>query len=262
MIDTHCHLTYTPLFDRIDQVLQNAADAGVDRMITIGTTPEDAVKSVGLAEKHDNVFAAAGLHPHYAEQYQNRDLLLGQLRTLVTRPRCVAIGEMGLDTHYPDPPFDLQQQAFGWQLELIKQLDSEGIEKPIIIHNRKATDDTLAMLRDAGIPGERFVFHCFTGGADELEKILAFGAMVSFTGIVTFKNAADLGELTATVPDERIMVETDSPYLTPAPHRKVRTNEPKYVPFVAEFIAEKRGLTPDEMKQLSDKNAEQFFGLV
>jgi TatD DNase family protein len=127
MIDTHCHLTYSPLFDRIDNVLKAAADAGVDRMITIGTTPEDAVKAVGLAERHDNLYAAAGLHPHYSEQYQNRDLLLNELRMLVTRPRCVAIGEMGLDRHYPDPPFDVLQGAFNWQVVLIKELDCEGM---------------------------------------------------------------------------------------------------------------------------------------
>ncbi len=261
MIDTHCHLTYTPLFDQLDDVLQGAEEAGVDRMITVGTTPEDAVKAVGLADRYDHVFATAGLHPHYAEQYQNRDQLVESLRALARHHRVVAVGEMGLDRHYPDPPIELQRNAFQWQLELVHELDNQGVAKPIIIHNREATDETLEVLRDSGIPGERFVFHCFTGKADELEKILAFGAMVSFTGIVTFKNARDLGELTKTVPDDRIMVETDSPYLTPEPHRKVRPNQPKFVPHVAAFIAEQRGVTPDEMKQLSDQNAERFFGL-
>lgn len=258
MIDTHCHLTYDGLHERIDEVLCAAKDAGVDRMISVGTTPADAEKARALSKRNPNVFFTAGLHPHYAEQYPDRVALQDSLREKLADPHCVAIGEMGLDRHYPDPPFETQRRAFGWQLELASDGTFTG---PIVIHNREATDDTLATLRDSGIEPKRFVFHCFTGSAAELDKILAFGAMVSFTGIVTFGSAKDLAQASDTVPIDRLMIETDSPYLTPAPHRKVRPNEPCYVADVARFLADRRGLTLDAFTAATDANAERFFGL-
>ncbi|MEM6504265.1 MAG: TatD family hydrolase [Planctomycetota bacterium] len=290
MIDTHCHLTYDGLHERIDEVLANAAEAGVDRMISVGTTPADAEKARALSERFDNVYFTAGLHPHYAEGYTDKAALLDALREKLSDPKCVAIGEMGLDRHYPDPPFDLQQRVFEWQLELASEPGVAGDErseppeqtgedassrahsegspslhpghpKPIVIHNREATDDTLAMLRASGIDPARFVFHCFTGSPDELDKILDFGAMVSLTGIVTFGSAKDLAEATDRIPLDRLMIETDSPYLTPAPYRKVRPNEPRYVADVARFLGGRRGLSPDELVDAVDRNAERFFRL-
>ncbi len=271
MIDTHCHLTYDGLHERIDDVMQGAADAGVDRMISVGTTPDDALKAVALAERRDNVFATVGLHPHYSAQWPDLATLVQAIQRLSAHPRVVAIGEMGLDRHYPDPPIDDQKRAFAAQLETVKSLPSEpsssepgrvGPVLPIIIHNREATDETVGMIRDSGLPGDRFVFHCFTGKRDELDAVLDLGAMVSFTGIVTFKNARDLADCAARVPADRIMVETDSPYLTPEPHRKVRPNEPRYVPYVARFLAERRGVPEAEFVKQVDANAERFFGLV
>ena len=196
---------------------------------------------------------------------------------------------MGLDKHYPDPPMKMQRAAFAAQLGLAAEVGArvsgigyrqdkaraEASESgssetrspipdtrlPIIIHNREATDDTLAMIRDSGIPGERFVFHCFTGTPDEVEKILAIGAMVSFTGIITFKNATSIAEASDRVPLDRLMIETDSPYLAPEPHRKVRPNEPKYVVHVAEFLAKRRGMTRADFTAAVDRNAVRFFGL-
>ncbi len=268
MIDTHCHLTYDGLHERVDEVLAAAKADGVDRMITVGTTPADAIKAVALAEKCPQVYATVGLHPHYSLQW-NLDEVAAAIRTLSAHPRVVAIGEMGLDRHYPDPPIDVQKKAFEMQLALVRELDAEAqalprprLLKPIIIHNREATDEAIAMIRASGIPGERFVFHCFTGTSDELDKILNLGAMVSFTGITTFRSAAAIAECAARMPGDRIMIETDSPYLTPEPHRKLRPNEPRYVALVARFLAAKRGVTVEEFVRQVDANAERFFGVT
>lgn len=262
MIDTHCHLTYDGLHERVDRVIADAAIAGVDRMITVGTTPADAVRAKALTQRFDNLWFTAGVHPHYAEQFSDVAMLHDSLNEKLADPRCVAIGEMGLDRHYPDPPMAAQKNAFRWQLELMTDKQSPASQLPAVIHNREATDETLELIRAAGIPGERFVFHCFTGIADDLDKILAFGAMVSFTGIVTFGSAKALAEASDRVPLERLMIETDSPYLTPNPYRKVRPNEPRYVAEVAKFLASRRGLTLDDFVAQVDANAERFFNLL
>ncbi len=257
MIDTHCHLTFKLLLDDLDAVLTRAHDAGVDRMITVATTPDDARQAAALAGQHDNVYATVGVHPHYAGQWRGRGQdVAAAMRELADDPKVVALGEMGLDRHYDDPPIDDQRRVFALQLETAKALT-----KPIIIHNREATDEVLAMIRDAGLPGARFVFHCFTGTQQELDAILELGAMVSFTGIVTFSNARSLARSAAGVPLDRLMIETDSPYLTPEPHRKVRPNQPCYVPCVASFLAQQRGMDESEFIAAVDRNAERFFGL-
>ena len=201
MIDTHCHLTYDGLHERIDDVIASAAQAGVDRMISVGTTPADAEKARALSQRKSNIYFTAGLHPHYAEGYTDKAALLDALRDKLADEKCVALGEMGLDRHYPDPPFDLQQRVFGWQLELATDGTHAG---PIVIHNREATDETLAILNNSAIDPSRFVFHCFTGSAHELDQILAFGAMVSLTGIVTFGSAKDLAQATDAIPLSRL----------------------------------------------------------
>lgn len=263
MIDTHCHLTYDGLYERVDDVIDSAQQAGVDRMISVGTTPADAEKARALAHRKPNVYFTAGLHPHYAQDYTDKAALLDALREKLADAKCVALGEMGLDRHYPDPPFDLQQRVFDWQLELAADESNlrDDLRGAIIIHNREATDDTLAMLRASGIAPSRFVFHCFTGSANELDQILAFGAMISLTGIVTFPSAKDLATATDAIPLDRLMIETDAPYLTPAPHRKIKPNEPKYVANVASFLADRRGLSPADFVAAVDANATRFFGL-
>ncbi|HCD32106.1 MAG TPA: hydrolase TatD [Phycisphaerales bacterium] len=257
MIDTHCHLTYDPLHERVEQVIANAAADGVDRMITVGTTPEDARKGLELTRRFNNIFSTVGVHPHYADQCQDKQEVQSVMRLLASDPKVVALGEMGLDHHYPDPPIELQKTMLDWQLEVCSELS----DMPIIIHNREATDETIAQLTASDIDPTRFVFHCFTGQLDELEKILAFGAMVSFTGITTFNSAPYLADAAKRMPADRIMIETDSPYLTPAPHRKVRPNEPRYVACVADFIAKAREMSLDDFVTLVDANAQRFFNL-
>ena len=287
MIDTHCHLTYDGLIERVDSVLAAAAAAGVDRMISVGTTPEDAQRACDLAQRKSQVYFAVGLHPHYAKEWSDHDVVAAAIRRLSQHEKCVAIGEMGLDRHYPEPPMEIQKSAFESQLGVILGLDMieaafdqivdshpqppapirpplrrSAKQKAIIIHNREATDETVGMIRNSRIPGDRFVFHCFTGSSEELDKILDLGAMVSFTGIVTFKNAADLAKCAARVPGDRIMIETDSPYLAPEPYRKVRPNEPRYVADVARFLAKIRGEEEIAFIAKVDANAVRFFGLT
>ena len=260
MIDTHCHLTFPELLKQIDDVLARAPEAGVDRMISVGTTPGDSASALEIARQYGNVYATVGLHPGYAKADVDIAGLQQAMAEMAGDPRVVAFGEMGLDYHYPDPPRPVQTQAFAAQLELIAGLEAaDQPPLPIVIHNRKATDDVLAMLRESGIAAERFVFHCFTGSAEELAAILDFGAMVSFTGIVTFKNAADLAGASDAVPMDRLMVETDSPYLTPEPNRKTRPNEPRYVTDVAKFLAQRRQMPLDDFIAQVDANAQRFF---
>jgi len=257
VIDTHCHLTSSTYGARAADIIRDAHGAGVDRMVTVATSPTDSAACVEAAKTHPGVFASVGVHPGEAARWQDQQHVTTSLRALIDEPEVVALGEMGLDLHYDDPPLDLQRPVLDWQLELAAEVP----HLPIIIHNREATDQTLEALRAAGLPGERFVFHCFTGDRSELDAILAFGAMVSFTGIVTFSNARDLAEAAMAVPLDRLMVETDAPYLTPEPHRKVRPNEPKYVPHVAAFLAEQFGMDRAEFIAQCDHNAERFFNL-
>ena len=258
MIDTHCHLTFPDLANRLDEVIAGAHEAGVDRMICVGTTPGDAEAAAALARRFEEVYATVGLHPHHVQSVTDRAALHEVMARLGGERKVVAFGEMGLDFHYSDPPRHAQRKAFDWQLGIVSEL---GADLPIIIHNRKASDEIISIIRASGLGCERFVFHCFTGDAEEAERILETGAAISFTGIVTFPNAAEVAEASDRVPLDRLMVETDSPYLTPAPHRKVRPNEPRYVVDVARFLARRRGMDLDSFVARMDANARRFFAL-
>ncbi|MEQ9459518.1 MAG: TatD family hydrolase [Phycisphaeraceae bacterium] len=260
MIDTHCHLTYDGLAERLDEVLAGAQQDGVDTMISIGTTLTDSASALQVAEHHAHVHATVGVHPHHAAQVGDEQAFLDEFRRLAHRQGVVSLGEMGLDCHYDDPPLTTQERAFALQLGLAAE---SGLDKlPIVIHNREATDRTIAMVRESGLDPRRFVFHCFTGTVDELNKVLDLGVYVGFTGIVTFRSAAALAEASDRVPIDRLLVETDSPYLTPEPHRKVRPNEPRYVTHVARFLAKRRKMSFEAFVQQVDDNARRFYRLT
>ena len=259
MIDTHCHLTFPQLRRQLDDVLTRAAARGVDEMISVGTNPDDARAAAALAQRYAHIHATAGLHPLYVTPETDLAIVDAMLAWAVDADEVVALGEMGLDYHYGEPPRELQHEAFRRQLATIARLNTA---KPVVIHNRKATSDVLAMIREAGLAGDRFVFHCFTGDRGEVEQVLEAGAMVSFTGVVTFANAREVAEASDAVGLPRLMVETDSPYLTPEPHRKVRPNEPAYVVDVARFLASRRGMGFDEFVEAVDGNARRVFGLA
>lgn len=256
MIDTHCHLTFPEYQNRVPDVLAAAHAAGVTGAITISTTTSDALATTALARQfaHLNLFASAGVHPLYShEPHSWPDLLAA-----AADPRCVAFGELGLDRHYPTPPFDLQLKVLHEQLRVI--LDSR-IPKPLIIHCREAFDDLLPILGAAGISPDRFVFHCFTGTPAQARAVLDFGALISFTGIVTFKNSADIQTAARLVPDDRIMIETDAPFLSPEPVRKIRPNEPQYAIHTARFIAALRNQPWPDFHALINANTTRFFGI-
>lgn len=254
MIDTHCHLTFPDFAGRVGDVLEAARARGVLGAITVATTTANVAECRALAERHENVWFSAGVHPLHCDEPADWEAMLEGSR----HPRCVAFGELGLDHHYPKPPRDLQVRILRKQLSVIAD---SGIEKPIIVHCREAYADLIAILREMGFPGERFVFHCFTGGPDDVRRVLDFGSWVSFTGIVTFRNAGEIQGAARLVPDDRIMIETDAPFLTPEPHRKVRPNEPKFAIDTARFVADLRGMRFEAFEALLDRNTERFFGI-
>jgi len=255
MIDTHCHLTSQQLLSRQKEIIDRAELAGVTRMITVATDAEDAIAARDLAEADSRVFCSSGIHPLHAESDWNWDLVLEAAKS----PRCVAWGELGLDRHYDNPPIAIQEKLLEEHIALIE--GQEGDARPIIVHCRLAVDDLLPIFTSSSLDPTRFVFHCFTETPDDARKILDFGAMISFTGVVTFPNAPQVAESAALVPDDRIMVETDAPYLSPVPVRKTRPNEPKYVIHTAAFLANLRGVDSAAFERMVDQNAVNFFNL-
>jgi len=255
LIDSHAHVTYPDFAGRIDEVLARCDAAGVEQVITIGTSLADAKSAIGLAQSHPNrIRPAAGFHPHHADQVSDEDF-----RGMVEvwdDPRVVALGEMGLDYHYDFADRGNQKKVFARQLELAASRD-----KPLIIHARKAHDDVEAMLVDHGFERRRVVFHCFTGTRAEAERIAARGWRISFTGIVTLPKSTELQQIARDYPADQLMVETDSPYLSPVPVRSMKPNEPCNVAHVARFLAGLRGVSVEELATATAANTRAFFGL-
>ena len=221
--DSHCHLADPKFSGDIDAAIARAHDAGVGTLVTvgaIGSIEADQV-SVEIAEHHDAVYAAVGVHPHDAKDCD--DDRIAQLRDLAQSPKVVAIGESGLDFHYMHSPRDAQENSLRRHLGLAAELG-----KPIVIHCRDAEERIAAIVRETGMPSPGGVIHCFTGDAAAAREFLALGFHISFSGILTFKNAKTIREAASIVPDDRVMVETDAPYLAPEPYRGKR-NEPAFV---------------------------------
>ena len=259
LIDTHAHLDFPEFAPDLDQVIQRASDAGVHRIITIGTTLESSRKSVELAERYLGVYASIGVHPTSASA--ERDDFIRELRELAQHPKVVAIGETGLDFHrLPNEAASAhseraaQSAAFAEHLQL-----AAACKKGLIVHQRDSWDETLKIISEyAG--RIRAVFHCFNGSPAQARQAFEHGFFVSFTGIVTFKNASSVREAAAVIPLDRIMVETDAPFLAPQPYRGKRC-EPAFVKETSAFIARLRGIQPDAFAAQTTLNAEGFFGL-
>ncbi|TVQ51057.1 MAG: TatD family deoxyribonuclease [Phycisphaerales bacterium] len=258
MIDTHCHLTFRHYEGRVEQVLADARAEGVRGVITIATTSVDAQAALKLAQQHENVWCSSGMHPLHSDDAIDWDVL----REVGEDPNCVAWGELGLDNHYDKPPRALQDRVLEEQLTHLARWKTEGLDKPIVVHCREAFDDLIPVLRDSAFAPERFVFHCFTGSEDDARKVLDFGAWISFTGVVTFRNAPEVAAAAKLVPRDRIMVETDAPFLSPEPVRTARPNEPKYVVHIGRYIAELRDEDEAAFEAQLDANAERFFGIT
>jgi TatD DNase family protein len=254
LIDSHCHLTYSPLSDDVAAVMARARAAGVTAAITIGTDAEDARAAVDLAAEHQGVFAAIGVHPHEAGKATEGSF--ATILELYGRQKVVAAGEMGLDYHYVFSDRASQRRVFEQQISMALSADL-----PIVIHSRKAFEDTVAVLRAGGCEGRPVVFHCFGGSAEEFAVLDRFGWRGSFTGSVTFKNARAMQALVREYPADRLMIETDSPYLTPEPIRSFKPNEPAYVRLVGEFLATLRGVDARTLAEQMTRNTIAFFRL-
>ncbi len=259
MIDTHCHLTFPDFDGKISETLKEAADHGVTGCITVSTTTQNCLECLAIAERFPNVWCTTGIHPLYADQAPHKwDNLLKVARS----PRCVAWGELGLDNHYTEPARLLQDRVLGEHLGFIETAHASGqVNLPIVIHCREAFADLLPILRRTRLDPARFVFHCFTGTPIEARRVLDFGAMISFTGVATYKNAADVQEAAKLAPIDRIMIETDAPYLSPDPHRGQRPCKPWMSSVTARRIAELKGLPWEDFHQAINDNTRRFFGI-
>ncbi|MGI9179707.1 MAG: TatD family hydrolase [Longimicrobiaceae bacterium] len=251
LIDSHAHLTDERLFAEADEIVERARAVGVHQIVTIGTTPENSRQAIELASRLPGVFATVGIHPHSADAADED--AFAQVEALARSPRVVALGETGLDYFYDNSPRQVQRSSFAHHLELARTL-----ELPVVVHSRDADEDLRAILAEAA-GGTRGVLHCFTGGRELMEAALAAGWYISFSGMITFRSFAD-AELLRAVPLDRILVETDSPYLAPVPHRGKR-NEPAFVPLVARRAAELRGEDPEEFGAATVRNTRALYRL-
>lgn len=250
--DSHCHLTDQQFAPDRAAVLERAALAGVTRMVTICSDAADAVAAHELATEHDGIWCSAGIHPHSAAKVQPGDL--ERVAELLADPRVVAVGETGLDYYYENAPRMVQRRLLEQHVQLAADL-----ALPLIVHSREADDDTIGLLRS--IEGEVFgVLHCFAGGANLLDAGIEAGWMISFSGLITFKNWGGIDLLRA-VPPDQLLIETDSPYLAPMPNRGKR-NEPAFVKEVAEAVGRITATGPEAVGALTTANALRFYGLV
>jgi TatD DNase family protein len=259
VIDTHCHLTFPDFRDSVAETLSEAARHAVTGCITISTTTSDCLDAQAIAQRYPNVWCTAGVHPLYSDQGPHRwDNLLSVARS----SRCVAWGELGLDNHYETPHRDVQDRVLAEQLAFIETAHaSGGVNLPIVIHCREAFADLLPVLRRTRLEPTRFVFHCFTGTPDEARRVLDFGAMISFTGVVTYRNAADVQGAAKLTPVERMMVETDAPFLSPDPHRGKRPCKPWMASVTARYLADLKGMGWEEFHARINDNTQRFFGI-
>jgi TatD DNase family protein len=244
--DSHCHLDGERFAADLEAVLDRAAAAGVTRMLSIGTGEIDC--AVRLADKYEQVYASVGVHPHDASKLTAQTL--DDLRALAANPKVVAFGEIGLDNHYDFSPRETQREAFIAQLRLARELDL-----PITIHTREAWDDTVSVLRD-NWSGEG-IMHCFTGDSVQAQEALVMGFHLSFGGVLTFKTAENVREAARITPDDRLLIETDAPYLAPIPYRGKR-NEPAMMVETAKKLAEVRGTTVEHIAQVTAANFDKL----
>lgn len=251
LIDSHCHLDFPELAADRAGVLARAKANGVERMVTISTRVKRFDEIRAIAEENAEVWCSVGTHPHNA--HEEPEVTTADLVTLADHPRCVAIGEAGLDYHYPG---DYAAQATGFRRHIAAARET-GL--PLVIHAREADDDIANILEEeTGQGGFPFILHCFSSGLELARRGLALGGYISFSGILTFKNAATIQEAARMAPADRILVETDAPYLSPVPHRG-QSNEPGYVRHTAEKLAELRGVTLDEIAATTTANFYRLF---
>jgi TatD DNase family protein len=251
-VDSHCHLNYKGLIEQQGDVVARARAAGVGPMLNISTRASEWNAVVGTAQAHDGIWASIGIHPHEADTHEEVDTAL--LLASVDHPKVVAIGETGLDYYYDKSDRERQRCSFRSHIAACR---ASGL--PVIVHTRDAEEDTAAILSDEmGKGGYGGVIHCFTASQDFADIALGLGLYISISGIVTFKNARDLQATAAIVPEDRLLIETDSPFLAPVPHRG-RTCEPAYVADTARFLADLRGVSVEHLAETTTANFHRLF---
>ncbi len=252
LVDSHCHLDFPDLVGRLPELLQNMSQAGVTRALCVAVNLEDFGAVLALARSDDRLCASVGVHPDYADVTEpDVEMLL----RLADDPKVVAIGETGLDYYrVPAEQLDWQRERFRVHIRAASRC-----AKPLIIHTRSAADDTISIMREEGAGRAGGVMHCFTESWETAEAAMEMGFCISFSGIVTFRNAQALREVALRVPDDRLLIETDSPYLAPVPMRG-RTNEPAFVRHVAEHLAQLRGVSLEQIAELTTRNFNRVFG--
>ncbi|AJQ25845.1 TatD family hydrolase [Pelosinus fermentans] len=252
LFDSHAHIDDEKFDIDREEVIQRAIDNGVTGIINVGASMESSARSIALAEKYEGIYAAVGIHPHDAKDALDTDY--EQLVRWTALDKVVAIGEIGLDYYYDFSPREVQRSVFIHQLDVARQTNI-----PFIIHDRDAHGDLLEILKKEA-KGLKGVLHCFSGSLEMANEVIKMGLYISIAGPVTFKNAAKLPEIVTKVPLEYLLVETDSPYLTPQPYRGKR-NEPAYVKLVAEQVANLRGIEMDVLAKATSENVKELFGI-
>ena len=254
LIDTHCHLTFEELFGDVEAVIERSKNAGVTAWITVGTDTEQNRKVVELVGRFENMYAAVGIHPHYAKDVGAGDIK--ELRKLAQNEKVVAIGETGLDFHYGFSSYEDQRRLFAEHLDIAAELNL-----PVIVHSREAFDETMDVLQRFGSDVKRVVLHCFSYSAEQAEIAVDHGFFISFTGTVTFKNGQAVRRAAKIVPMEKLMLETDCPYMSPEPMRRQKINEPALMLHTARCLAELKGMDLGDFAEEVTATSRTFFGL-
>ncbi|TKJ35946.1 MAG: hydrolase TatD [Planctomycetes bacterium B3_Pla] len=257
LIDTHCHLTFEQLAGDVDAVVERSIAAGVTGWITVGTDSQENRRAVELANRFENMYAAVGVHPHEAKVVTGETIT--DLKELAQNEKVVAVGETGLDFHYNFSKQPDQRRAFAAQLKIARQ-----VNLPVIVHCREAFADTMDILEqfirlEGRLPG--VVFHCFSGSAEQARIVLDYGFYISLTGVVTFKNAEEIRRAAEIVPTDRLMLETDCPYMSPEPMRKQKINEPALMIHTARRLAELKEMDPTDFAEAVTATSKSFFDL-
>lgn len=250
LTDTHTHLTMAEYKD-IDEVLDRARTTGIEFMIDVGFDIASSEKSTELSQKHDHIYSAIGIHPHDAKSFDEE--CYRKIKELLVKPKVKALGEIGLDYHYNLSSQEEQKRMFAKLLWTAREMNL-----PVIFHNRESTHDMFDIVRSEGQGKVNGVFHSFAGSLDELKWILENGFYISISGMITFKKAQNIVDIAKAAPIDRILIETDCPYLTPEPYRGKR-NEPSYVKYVAQSLAKVKGMTVDEVGEITTQNAKVLF---
>ena len=251
IFDTHAHYMKSDFGEGLDTLLAELPSKNVGRVLAIGCDLPSSMEEIALAERYDYIYAAAGIHPEHAAElpgdWEN------QLEKMLSHKKVVALGEIGLDYHYPEPPKDIQREVFVKQLEIAKRLDM-----PVVIHSRDASGDTMEILKRYKPRG---VLHCFSGSAETAREVVKLGMYIGFTGVLTFKNSKKAVATCEAVPIDRLLLETDCPYMAPVPHRGERSDS-SMIAFTAAKMAEIKGVSAEEMIDIARRNGERlFFGM-